>query len=84
MQAQPKKVVKFSTTLKDSLGGVELLYSKVNEGASEASAKWVGITKNHSTGSKKWMGTRPFSIKIKQKSGWARAHPAHPAPTPLY
>ena len=52
-------------------------------GASEASSKWVGTTKNYSTGSKKWVGTRPFSIKIKQKSGWARAHPAHPAPTPL-
>ena len=52
-------------------------------GALEAASKWVGKTKNYSTGIKKWVGKRPFSIKIKQKSGWARAHPAHPAPTPL-
>ena len=25
----------------------------------------------------------PFSINIKEKSGWARAHPAYPAPMPL-
>ena len=29
------------------------------------------------------MGKCPFSIKGDQKSGWARAHPAYPAPTPL-
>ena len=52
-------------------------------GASEASSKWVGTVKNYSTVSKKWVGKCPFSIKVKQKSGWARAHPAHPAPTPL-
>ena len=46
-------------------------------GASEASSKWVGKTKYYSTCSKKWVGKRPFSIQIKQKSGWARAHPAH-------
>ena len=52
-------------------------------GASEASSKWAGKTKKYSTGNQKWLGKRPFSIKIKQKSEWARAHPAHQAPTPL-
>ena len=51
-------------------------------GAEEASSKWVGKTKNHSTGSKKWVGKFPFSIKVKQKSGWTRALPVHPSPTP--
>ena len=50
-------------------------------GASEASSKWVGKTKNYSTCSKNWVGKRPFSIKIKQKSEWARTNPA---PTPLH
>jgi len=53
-------------------------------GALEASSKWVSKTKNYSTGIKKWVGKRPFLIKIKQKSRWARAHPAHQAPTPLH
>ena len=52
-------------------------------GASEASSKWVGTTMNYSNGSKKWVGNRPYSLMIRQKSGWARAHLAHPAPTPL-
>ena len=52
-------------------------------GASGASSKWVGTIKNYSTDSKKWVGKCPFSMKVKQKSGWARAHPAHLAPTPL-
>ena len=52
-------------------------------GASEASSKWVGKTKNHYTGSKKWVGKHFFSLKIKQKSGWVRAQPTHPASTPL-
>ena len=50
----------------------------------EASSNWVGTIKNYSTVSKKWVGKCPFSIKVKQKSEWALAHPAHPAPTPLY
>ena len=33
--------------------------------------------------SKKWAGKHPFSLKIKQESGWPRAHPTHPAPIPL-
>jgi len=53
-------------------------------GASEASSKWVGKTKKFSKVCKKWVGKLLYSIKIRQKSGWARAHPAHPAPTPLY
>ena len=53
-------------------------------GALEASSKWVGKTKIYSTGSKKRVGKGPISIKIKQKSGWARAHPTHTALTPLY
>ena len=52
-------------------------------GVSEASSKWVGKTKNYYNYSKKWVGTHPFSIMVRQKSGWARVHPAHPAPTPL-
>ena len=52
-------------------------------GASEASSKWVVKTKNYSTISKKWVSKRPFSIKMKQKSGWARPHPAYPTPTRL-
>ena len=58
------------------------MISKLVPGASEASSKWVGKTKNH--GSKKWVGKFPYSIKIRQKSGWAHAYPAHPASTPLY
>ena len=53
-------------------------------GAQEPSSKWVGKTKNFSSGSKKWVGKYPFSIKVKLKIGWAHAHPAHPASTPLY
>ena len=51
----------------------------MNKGRGVAS-KWVGMTKNYSTGSKKWVGRRLFSINVRQKSGWARAHLA---PTPL-
>ena len=49
-------------------------------GASEASSKWVGKTKNYYNGSKNWVGKHPYSIVIRQKSRWASAHPA---PTPL-
>ena len=49
----------------------------------EASPKWVGKAKNYFTSSKKWVAKCPFFIKIRQKSGWAHAHPAHPALTPL-
>ena len=38
-------------------------------GASEASSKWVGKTKNYSTGSKKWVSKHFFSLKIKNKVG---------------
>ena len=61
----------------------ECMYLHNTAGASKASSKWVGKTKNYSYGSKKWVGKHSFSIMIRQKSGWARAHPAHPAPTPL-
>ena len=37
-------------------------------------------TRKYFTGSKQWVGKCPFSLKVKQKSGWARAHPAS---TPL-
>ena len=46
-----------------------------NTGASEASSKWVGKTKNYYNGSKKWVEKHPYSITIMQK--------AHPAPIPL-
>ena len=46
-------------------------------------SKWLGKTKKYSNGSKKWVDKNPYSIIIRQKSGWARAHPAYPAPMPL-
>ena len=52
-------------------------------GALEDSSKWMDKTKDYSTGSKKWVGKYPFSMKVKQRGGWARANPAHLAPTPL-
>ena len=52
-------------------------------GALEASSKYVGKIKKYSTGGKRWVGKLLFSVKMKQKSGWARTYPAHWAPTPL-
>ena len=48
--------------------------------AYEASLKWLGKTKKHSNGSKKWMGKCPFSVWDKQNCEWESAHQA---PTPL-
>ena len=38
------------------------------------SSKWVGKTKYYFSVYKKMVDKFPFSVKIKQKSGWAHAH----------